>query len=74
MQGAGNPGEHGRPGPRPGPKGKKSVLIVTDKGISGLGLLKPLTDALEQAGVSYAIYEDTVQNPTIHNVDRKSVV
>ena len=48
-------------------KGKKSVLIVTDKGISGLGLLKPLTDALEQAGVSYAIYDDTVQNATIHN-------
>lgn len=51
-------------------KGKKSVLIVTDKGISGLGLLKPLTDALEQAGVSYAIYDDTVQNPTIHNVEQ----
>lgn len=51
-------------------KGERSVLIVTDKGISGLGLLKSLTDALEQAGVSYAIYDDTVQNPTIHNVEQ----
>lgn len=51
-------------------KGKTSVLIVTDKGISGLGLLKSLTDALKKAGVSYAIYDDTVPNPTIDNVEQ----
>lgn len=51
-------------------KGKTSVLIVTDKGISGLGLLKGLTDALEKAGVSCAVYDGTVQNPTIDNVEQ----
>lgn len=55
-------------------KGKDSVLIVTDKGISGLGLLKGLTDALEKSGVSYAVYDDTVQNPTIDNVEQARAV
>lgn len=51
-------------------KGKKSVLIVTDKGISSLGLTDGLKEALEKAGISYAVYEDTVQNPTIDNVEQ----
>ncbi len=51
-------------------QGNKSVLIVTDKGISGLGLLAPLTDALEKADIAYCIYDDTVQNPTIDNVEQ----
>lgn len=51
-------------------QGKKSVLIVTDKGISGLGLLKGLTDALERAGISITVYDETVQNPTIQNVEQ----
>lgn len=51
-------------------KGKKSVLIVTDKGISSLGLTDGLKEALEKAGISYAVYDDTVQNPTIDNVEQ----
>ncbi len=50
-------------------KGKTSALIVTDKGISGLGLVKGLTDALEKAGITYTLYDDTVPNPTIDNVE-----
>lgn len=51
-------------------KGKSSVLIVTDKGISSLGLTKGLTDALTQEGISYTVYDDTVANPTIRNVEQ----
>lgn len=50
-------------------KGKDSVLIVTDQGIGKLGLVKGLTNALEQAGVSYTVYDKTVPNPTIDNVE-----
>lgn len=51
-------------------KGKDHVLIVTDKVISSLGLLGGLEDGLKKAGVSYVIYDDTVQNPTIDNVEQ----
>lgn len=50
-------------------RGETSALVVTDRGITGLGLLKGLTDALEEAGVSYTVYDGTVQNPTIDNVE-----
>lgn len=50
-------------------KGHTGVLIVTDKGISGLGLTQELTQALTAAGISYTVYDDVVQNPTIHNVE-----
>lgn len=50
--------------------GKDHVLIVTDKGISSLGLLQGLKNGLKKAGVSYVIYDDTVQNPTIDNVEQ----
>lgn len=51
-------------------KQKSSVLIVTDKGISGLGLLAELTEALKESGIAYHIYDDTVPNPTIDNVEQ----
>lgn len=51
-------------------KGKEHVLIVTDKGISSLGLLRGLEDGLKKAGITYVIYDDTVQNPTIDNVEQ----
>lgn len=45
------------------------VLIVTDKGISSLGLLKGLTDALEARGVEWRVFDEVTANPTIHNVE-----
>lgn len=50
-------------------KGCTRVLIVTDKGISSLGLLAELQKALQQAKIGYTIYDDTVANPTIRNVE-----
>ncbi len=48
--------------------GGKHPLIVTDNGIKACGILKQITDILDAAGVSYAIYHDTVPNPTDNNV------
>ncbi len=47
----------------------KSVLVVTDKGIEKAGLLKQLTDVLENGSINFVIYSDTVPNPTIKNVE-----
>ena len=48
---------------------KKSVLIVSDKGIISLGLTRELEDTLTANHIRYAIYDDTVANPTIDNVE-----
>lgn len=45
------------------------VLIVTDKGISSLGMLNPLLDALKQKDILAVIYDETVPNPTISNIE-----
>ena len=51
-------------------KRKKShPLIVTDKSIHGLGLIDPLKQSLEQAGLEYDVFDDVVPNPTIENVE-----
>jgi len=52
-----------------GTKGCASVLVVTDKGIVGHGLHKKLIAALEKADISYFVYDGTVQNPTIDNIE-----
>lgn len=46
-----------------------SVLVVTDKGIVGNGLLTPIEDTLKQAELPYTVYKDTFPNPTVLNVE-----
>lgn len=46
-----------------------NVLIVTDKGIASLGLLDGLKSSLEEKEIKYVIYDETVPNPTIDNVE-----
>lgn len=48
--------------------GGQKPLIVTDKGIVKVGILKQITDLLEGAGISYAVFDETVPNPTDKNV------
>jgi alcohol dehydrogenase len=52
-------------------KGKKwnRVLVITDEGIRRAGLLDQLLPLLEEAGVPYALYEDTSADPTIENIE-----
>lgn len=47
--------------------GSRKPLIVTDKGIAGSGLLDRLLAAL--GGLHYAVYQDTVPNPTLDNIE-----
>ena len=46
-----------------------SVMIVTDSGIRALGLTGFLGKTLKEADISYCIYDRTVANPTIWNVE-----
>lgn len=46
-----------------------SVLIVTDRGIVQNGLLPSVTRVLEAAGIPFAVYADTLPNPTVTNVE-----
>ena len=45
-------------------------LIVTDKGMTQLGYTKQVTDLLDSAGIQYAVFDDTVPNPTDQNVEQ----
>ncbi len=46
------------------------VLLVTDAGITKIGLYKSLVDALESRGVTVTIFDETVPNPTIANIEK----
>ena len=48
---------------------KTSVLIVTDKGIRGLGLIALLEEELKKEHFNVAVYDKTVPNPTTKNVE-----
>lgn len=50
-------------------KGADNVMIVTDAGIRGLGLTEFLENNLTEHGISYCVYDRTVANPTIQNVE-----
>ncbi|SDI10678.1 iron-containing alcohol dehydrogenase [Desulfosporosinus hippei] len=45
------------------------VLIVTDKMIASLGLMDKLLMGLTDVGVDYIVYDETVPNPTIENIE-----
>jgi len=44
------------------------VLLVTDKGIRGLGLTKSLEEDLNKNNIQFFIFDETVPNPTTKNV------
>jgi len=48
--------------------GGSKPLIVTDGGIVKTGICKQITDLLDAAKMSYAVYSDTIPNPTDANV------
>ncbi len=50
-------------------KGIKSVLLVTDKGIRGMGLTAKLETIMAEKGIKLAVYDSTVANPTTDNVE-----
>ncbi len=50
-------------------KGLSKVLIVTDKGLTSLGLLNGLYEELENTGIEYTVYDGTQPNPTFDNIE-----
>ncbi len=48
--------------------GGSKPLLVTDKGVVAVGICKQVTDLLDEAGMPYVIYDETVPNPTDKNV------
>lgn len=50
-------------------KGIGRVLLVSDKGITGIGLTNPLEEALDKLGISCTVFDDVQPNPTIANVE-----
>lgn len=49
--------------------GFKKALIVTDKVLNEIGLVKKLEDVLVENGVSSVVYDGTQPNPTVGNVN-----
>lgn len=49
--------------------GYKRALIVTDKSLIELGLVKKVTDVLDKASIPYNIFDGVKPNPTIRNVE-----
>ena len=50
-------------------QGMNSVMIITDKGVRGLGITEPLEAMLKSNGINCAVYDETVANPTDINVE-----
>jgi len=50
-------------------RGLSNVLIVTDKAIHQHGIIEPLKHVLEKSNVGYTVFDGTVPNPTIQNVE-----
>lgn len=48
--------------------GIKNWLVVTDKVLNSLGVVKKVTDVLDQSGISYTVFDDVKPNPTTQNV------
>lgn len=47
----------------------KTVLLVTDKFIRNIGITNQLEKALEENGIKCCVYDDTMPNPTVDNVE-----
>ncbi len=50
-------------------KNVASVLLVTDKGIRGLGLTKELENDITKASIKLTVFDDVIPNPTISNIE-----
>jgi alcohol dehydrogenase class IV len=55
-------------------KDMKQILIVTDKGIASLGLMDTLLVGLSESGLGFVVYDKTVPNPTINNVEEALMI
>ena len=54
--------------------GGSKVLIVTDKGVEGAGVLTGVLESLQAAGVAYTIYSGVEPNPSIRCVQEAAAL
>lgn len=50
-------------------RGLDNILVVTDQGLVSLGLMDGMLAGFDAAGIKYAVYDRTVPNPTIDNIE-----
>src|SRR5713101_622970 len=50
--------------------GAKRVLLVTDRGVRGAGLVEPIEERLRQASFAYEVYDGVVPDPGVDEVAR----
>lgn len=55
-------------------KGIGHLLVVTDGGIAKLGLMEGLLKALTIKGIEYHVFDETVANPTIGNIEKAAAL
>ncbi|WP_233838763.1 iron-containing alcohol dehydrogenase [Paraburkholderia sp. ZP32-5] len=46
----------------------QTVLVVTDRGVAGAGLLSPVVDSLSEAGVTAHVFQDVAADPPVEVV------
>ena len=51
-------------------KGKRNVLLVTDKSIRNLGITNNLEKHLVDNGINVVVFDDVISNPTVENVEQ----
>jgi alcohol dehydrogenase class IV len=51
-------------------RGWRKTLIITDKGVADAGLLKGITESLEESSISYKIYDEVEPNPKSIGVEK----
>ncbi len=49
-------------------RGFKKVFVTSDPGLVKFGIVKKVTDLLDEANIEYALYTDIKANPTVENV------
>jgi len=52
--------------------GVRKVLIVTDRGVRGAGLVAPIEEILRRGNIDFGTFDDVEANPTIENVNEGS--
>jgi len=46
------------------------ALVVTDRGVAGLGLLDPVLDRLQDAGIECQVFDEVESDPSVPTVER----
>ena len=50
--------------------GQRKFQMITDKGVSGAGVIDCLLPPLKAAGIDVVIFNDVEPNPTVQTVDK----